>query len=281
MEQKTEISITFITIATNGYLDLAHELARSMVGNLVYKGTPVALNFHILTNLSTRSIPTELQDQVQHFEFSNPPWPEITSERYTYLIRHEENIKTSHVFWVDADMLMKRSVSIEELCHETQISLAPHPGFTWRRSLGKVALQVGPRALAQLAYQLLRNLVLQKTFVLGDWETRRASNAFIGRKAKKIYYHGAIWGGPKLQVFDMCRVLSERTMSDTRRGMVARWHDESHLNWFAAKNPVFTLPDGFSGWECAIDFDPKITVFLSVDKLRLGMQRGSLNEDSL
>jgi hypothetical protein len=32
----------------------------------------------------------------------------------------------------------------------------------------------------------------------------------------------------------MIRVLADRTREDLDRGIIATWHDESHLNWFAS-----------------------------------------------
>jgi hypothetical protein len=64
----------------------------------------------------------------------------------------------------------------------------------------------------------------------------------------------------------MCKDLAEHVEEDRQRGITARWHDESHLNWYAAMNEVtllgseFCVPEGFRL------VGPEKPVLVAVDK---------------
>jgi hypothetical protein len=44
----------------------------------------------------------------------------------------------------------------------------------------------------------------------------------------------------------MCTILAEHTQEDLKKGIIAIWHDESHLNHYAANFPVAILDSRFS-----------------------------------
>jgi hypothetical protein len=69
---------------------------------------------------------------------------------------------------------------------------------------------------------------------LGAWENNIASEAYVKQSLRKNYVHGAIWFAHRKTFMDMCAVLAERIDLDFQRGLIAKWHDESHLNWYVA-----------------------------------------------
>ena len=59
---------------------------------------------------------------------------------------------------------------------------------------------------------------------------------------------GYLWGGRSGPVLELLETLSARINDDLARGVIAIWHDESHLNKFFIehKASVNTLDPGFA-----------------------------------
>ena len=51
------------------------------------------------------------------------------------------------------------------------------------------------------------------------------------------YYAGGFNGGTTKRFLEMSEVLSERVSKDLENGVVALWHDESHMNRYLINNP--------------------------------------------
>ncbi len=191
-------------------------------------------------------------------------WPDITLLRYEILLKKVDFDCFDVVVWLDADMDAVGKVP-SELVSSGEIVMARHPGYelphlkstgiSWGRKILRVA-------------DIVRNANTGSTS-LGDWESRRDSQAYVARKARKIYVHGAVWLGPSGKLKDMCNLLADRTALDTKNGIVAKWHDESHLNWFAANHRVRLANFGFSDWVEALNFGSRPAVFMSQDKAEL------------
>jgi len=83
-----------------------------------------------------------------------------------------------------------------------------------------------------------------------------------------VYYQGCLWGGSVLQVMNMISILRNNIDEDLKNGIVARWHDESHLNKFFADNyqNVFTHDVGFCYPECMKGMLPVEPKIMHIDK---------------
>jgi hypothetical protein len=61
------------------------------------------------------------------------------------------------------------------------------------------------------------------------------------------YLAGGFHGGETKAFTEMCKELSERIFEDERKGYIAIWHDESHINnYFLEYPPTIVLGEGFS-----------------------------------
>jgi hypothetical protein len=169
--------------------------------------------------------------------------------------------------WLDTDMQIIREIKFNELLLKSKsIYFARHPGFVFSaRSFSKLALKRKLRILVSY-FRAFSHLQL----VLGDWETRRESTAFVSNLERKNYVHGAVWVGEVRNVLAMCKQLAENIDFDLDKKLVAKWHDESHLNWYASNfSDVSFLPKNFSGWVKSWQFDVSNTYVLSLDKTEL------------
>jgi histo-blood group ABO system transferase len=76
---------------------------------------------------------------------------------------------------------------------------------------------------------------------LGSWERNKKSRAFVPRSQRNVYVCGGTWLGRKEEILTLCKELSSRINEDLEVGITAVFHDESHLNWYQAKNQLTLL----------------------------------------
>lgn len=70
------------------------------------------------------------------------------------------------------------------------------------------------------------------------YERDSGSLAYIPMGSGKVYVQGALIGGTSKAFLDMSRQLKKNIDDDLDKGIVAVWHDESHLNrYILKKNP--------------------------------------------
>lgn len=86
--------------------------------------------------------------------------------------------------------------------------------------------------------------------------------AYIPYNCGRVYVSGGLNGGTAAAFLALCHELARRTEDDLARGVIARWHDESQLNRYAAERsdyrlltPAYWYPEG---WD--LPFEAKIVV---------------------
>jgi len=256
-----DVELTIFTIATNQYFDY-------LISNL--EGLSNARNGFGKTQLivatNTRN-PRAMKFgslDIQIVEIEDLAWPDVTLLRYEVLLRWAPSVRGRYLIWLDADMDVIRPLDVVALVGSSRaIYLAVHPGFHNTPLPKKASLKV---KLVHAAEVLKLRISGQK--VRGTWETRKSSNAYVSRKLRRQYVHGAVWLGQSSAILQMAETLSLRTRDDLQNGIVAVWHDESHLNWFYAHNRDLCnlLPEHFSAWVKSPWFDRSLSWILSVDK---------------
>ena len=158
-------------------------------------------HFFILTDVDRKDESDVLYRYVKH-----QAWPNVTLNRYHNILSLEKELFFySHILHVDADSLFVKPLT-DEL---TTDRVFVHEHFGWK----------GP----------------------GTPEERQYSMAYTPPSKRKIYLNGALTGGPSKDYLDMCRQLVIMIDEDKFRDIIAIWHDESHLNaWAARHDPIFT-----------------------------------------
>jgi hypothetical protein len=158
-----------------------------------------------------------------------------------------------------------------KLCRESGFWFSSHPGFNWSfKDWRKLRTAARFHSVVSLARSFIRNGVGG----FGDWEGRVTSSAFVEKKRRMTYVHGAVWGGRKEEFISACEVLAAQTRLDSNQGLVAKWHDESHLNRLFANstNPILA-PREMSSWPLGIGFHADSAIFISLDKKELDKAR--------
>lgn len=160
-------------------------------------------------------------------------WPFSTLHRYRYIASISEHLqKHTYTIFIDADMYIHATVTEEEFfSHDKPLFGVQHPG----------CLDGG-----------------------GPFEQNQNSRAYVGENYDlSTYWQGCFWGGGTREILDMSRMLARRIDDDLSRGVIAKWHDESHLNKYFAENKerVHTYHPGYAYAEILegkLHFDKKI-----------------------
>ena len=234
--------VTVFTVATGAYLEFWKQQASSADRHLfpgqalelvVFTDQPAAAHSNGLTLTRARVIPVEV-----------PPlrWPEATLLRYELIAGYTDSLSSEVSMHLDADMLVVRDVGYElnaEGWH-SGIALVRHPGYYRGEGSWIASALRSPGSLASDARGFLRG-----ESGIGQWERREESMAYVPPALRTTYVCGATWFGRTPEFASMCRELASRTTVDRERGLIARWHDESHLNWFAAHHDVTVLDPSY------------------------------------
>ncbi|MBP7103496.1 MAG: glycosyl transferase family 6 [Bacteroidales bacterium] len=171
------------------------------------------------------------------------PWPYITLNRFEIFQKALPQIKEmDYLYFFNANMLFVQEVG-ENILPEVERPLVftLHPGFI-NKVRSKYTYEKNPKSLA-----------------------------YIPENAGTHYYMGGLIGGATDYYLCMVRDLSKRITDDQQNGVIAVWHDESHLNKYAVDYPQLIKklsPEEYAwpqGWETLES--PKILI---LDKNKYG-----------
>lgn len=141
-----------------------------------------------------------------------------------------------YVFFFNANMLFVRDVGTE---------IFPAKNF---RGLIGVIHPVGYK------YRFLKFMY--------PYEKNKKSLAHIQKfKKPKEYFMGGLNGGSVKEYMEMVKVCCENIRTDYEKGIIAIYHDESHLNNYFSKNRVHSLPTSYGYPEDSkLPFEPSIII---------------------
>ncbi len=206
-------NVLLLVSATGWYSGCLERLAKSARKHL-FPG-------QLLDVVAFTDRPSEVPLGVEAVEQRACPWPYSTMMRYgVYLREKSRMLRYDYVFAIDADMEFVAPVSADVILPKTGIVAVHHPGFA-----GKPA-EVFP------------------------YEKSMLSRACV--TDGKAYYAGGFIGGAAVDFVRMCEAIDTAIRDDLADGIVAVWHDESHLNRYlnaeppaAALDPSYCRPEEY------------------------------------
>jgi len=222
------MKIGLLIIATNKYTNFINKLIESADE---YFCNNHEVTYFIFTN---KDVSINSKRNYKILKIKHEDWPYITLKRYHYFSNYEKELQDmDYLFYSDVDMKFVAPIGDEILSDRV---VTTHPGF----------------------YNKSHN---QYTF-----ETRRESMAFIQSNSSYKYYAGGFNGGSVNEFLKMSKTLKDNIESDLSRGIVAKWHDESHLNYYynIITKPTLELSPSYcyaESWN--LPFEKKI---LALDK---------------
>ena len=254
-------SVGIVMIATNDYLFRWFDAAISLE-EFAFVGCK-DLKIHLFTNRqkeaqSWSSANLKRIKLVVH-QIEAWGWPEATLYRYRFIQNSSDLLSEEILMYLDSDMQVSRDFMIELSASEWDrgMALVQHPGYYRNPGVrGVCDYLINPKMFLKDKFYLLKG-----NSGLGAWEENRDSSSFVEPKRRKTYVHGAVWFGQREQFLEMCEVLSKNVSKDLEFNYIAKWHDESHLNWYYAHQPCTLLDVRFSwfkGFKNLRNFKPFI-----------------------
>jgi hypothetical protein len=165
-------------------------------------------------------------------------WPYITLNRFQIINTIKEDLKNFDcIVFMDADTLVIDSITEDEFFSDKPLFGVHHPCSY---------LKMPPHDRPP-----------------GAFESDPRSRAYVDTENFTTYFQGCLWGGKTPEIFELIDQLEENIKQDLNDGIIAVWHDESHLNHYFTKHPdlvhvlgpEYAYPEIFSQY-CG--FEPKI-----------------------
>lgn len=179
---------------------------------------------------------TDLPDKVspaRALYIPHHPWPGVTIHKFHYVCQYEKELSAfDYVFMCDADM----------------------------------------RVVAPVGHEILGGLVATRHPYFYDktpdqfiYDRNPQSTACIPLGEGRAYVMGAFFGGRWPDFLAMAKDRAAAIDADEARGVMALWHDESHLNRYVYDHPpdVLLSPSYCYPENSNLPFEPKI---LALDK---------------
>jgi hypothetical protein len=257
-------SLGLLSIATNGYVKYLPDLVASTAKNLK--------NIESYCHYIFTDDPGNVQKLSKEFpdtnfiiiEIPSLGWPNASLMRYEIYSRHKDVFETELLMHVDSDMYFLSNLEFEVPIHKWVKGMAfvQHPGFfrPLLSDLSNTAIRSRFRAVLVGGY--------------GDWETSKASAAYTPRSLRKQYFCGGAWFGYRKEFLEFCETARINVEKDSKQGIVAKWHDESHLNHLIA---LWHNPSVLSSRYC---YEPKYGKYLK-DPILLAVDKATSLEDQL
>lgn len=143
---------------------------------------------------------TKKSDIYKTLRINHKPWPLITLFRYKTFLDFKDQYDTDYLFYLDVDVKINSYIR-ENILHD--FCVVEHYAFKNQR---------------------------------GTPETNPNSNAYIPDNQPITYVAGGFLGGKKDIFLEAAKIIDIHITDDYNRGIIARWHDESHLNRYYVDN---------------------------------------------
>jgi hypothetical protein len=200
--------IAFLTVATGKYVQFLPRLKETTEEFWGYNHF-----FHIG---SDKPLEGEADDDfASSFVWPHLPWPLSTMLRcHAYLTVSEYLLKHyDYVFAIDADMVWRAPVNVEELCQP--LIACAHPGFEGQDR-------------ASFPY-----------------ENNPQSSCCVKQSEGSTYFAGGFFGGRTDCFITVCAAVACSINQDLNNHIIPRWHDESSLNRALIDFPPTEILRGF------------------------------------
>jgi hypothetical protein len=187
---------------------------------------------HYFVFTDSSSIYAEDNPVVNKIYQENLGWPGNTLFRYKVFKSIEENLlQFEYIFFFNANVEFLESINAEILPRDEGLVVVQHPGF------------------------------FNKTNLDFTYERNPKSLAYIPFGEGNVYICGGVNGGKAKEFINLINSINENTDKDYEVGIIAKWHDESHINRYILShqykllNPSYAYPDGWN-----IPFEKKVLI---------------------
>lgn len=232
-------------MATNIYLDYWREMVSSFDE---FVGDTVNCTFYVFTDrpetAEKYSHSLKNSSRVVPVRIDNLGWPDASLLRFELIESHMDQANEDVLMHLDADMLLHDGFDSEFDSSQWigGIFLVAHPGF-YQEYLRKQSTKIPQGKIKHFVAQLLKGKA--PIMPLGSWETNPKSVAHVPEVDRRVYVCGATWGGAAKPFRQLIGHLAGQTRLDRSNGVLAVWHDESHLNKWASAHTYSLLSSSY------------------------------------
>lgn len=201
---KKDFKVGLLLVATNRYKQFIDQLLES-VDKYFFSGSQI--NIYLFIDDTSFEFKKPARMNIRVFKIESLKFPFATLFRYHLFSKVKQYIDCDYVFYSDVDMRFVDFVNEEilplDLPDENKIVAVRHCGFYVAGG--------------------------------GGWETREESTAYIAPEKRKFYYAGGFQGGTKDAYLSACETMKNNIDTDSKKGVMAVWHDESHANKYLSE----------------------------------------------
>jgi hypothetical protein len=171
-------------------------------------------------------------------------WPKNTLLRFNFFLKAKHLWEEcSHLIFFNANLIVEKTISPDEILpdgiNDDGLFVTVHPGF-YNREFS--------------CFPLERN--------------QKESTAYVGDRESDRYFAGGLNGGLTKEFTRLIETLDSNIELDLNNGIIAVWHDESHINsYMMGRNPKIISPSYLYPENWTLPFDRKILV---LDKKNFG-----------
>lgn len=232
------VSIAILYICTGQYVNFWEEFYISFEEKFLRN---THKEYFVFTDALT--IYNENSNNVHRVEQENLGWPGNTLFRFGIFKKMKEELKKfNYIFFMNANIICVKEITEDMfLPKENDLLMVQHPGWFNR-----------------------------KPFEF-EYDRNRKSSAYISYVNGEVYVCGGVNGGKTAPFLELIDSLDARIRDDYNKGIIARWHDESHVNKYIIENkdyrllsPSFCYPEG---WD--IPYEQYLLVLDKKKKIKL------------
>jgi histo-blood group ABO system transferase len=221
--------IGLLIICTNKYLSFLENLIKSADNNFL-KNQDVT--YFVFTN---KDVNVESKRNIITIPVEHKEWPWMTLGRYKIFSENSDSLsEMDYLFYCDVDMLFVNEIG-DEILGDLVGTL--HHGYYG----------------------------VSKSGLSGTIESNQNSLAYINPESIERYFAGGFNGGKSDRFLTMAKVLSSNIETDFNNGIIAVWHDETHLNkYFVDNKPEIILSPSYCYYENSGDnrFEQKLVALI-------------------
>ena len=194
------MTIGILYICTGPYVLFWEDFYKSFEKNFL---NHTEKTFFVFTD--SNHVYADQQDNVKLIHINNLPWPLITLLRFDTFLSIEDDLqKCDYLMFSNANIICYKQIREEELLPREKkgenLFVTYHPGY-----YGKKPFEY-------------------------PYDRNKKSLAYIPWNCGKRYVIGAMFGGRRENFIEMAKILKSNIEEDLKKNIIARWHDESHLN---------------------------------------------------
>ena len=238
--------IGVLYICTGNYNVFWPEFYQSFEKNFINE---YELHYFVFTDIE--KIYGEDNKRVHRKYLNTLPWPLITLFRFRTFLSIEDELKDmDYLLFSNANMICGEKISAEEFLPRERkgekLFVTIHPGY--------------------------QNSAIRHV----PYDRNKKCKAYIPYNKGYAYVIGAMNGGTSEAFLEMSHILNDAIEEDLKKNIIARWHDESHLNKYIIDRddirllpPDYCYPDGMN-----VSYEKKIYAVSKKEKFDVDSFKG-------